>query len=109
MPFLSRSLTGHGAVVELLVGVNQARREVLTRNGFPVPPRVPVLAQIDTGTTFSTVDGRVLQSLSIQPIDSVLVRTPGTRDTPQSFNRYAVSLGIVADQLEMLLTSVEVL
>jgi hypothetical protein len=106
---MTRSTVGSGAVVELLIGVNEARREVLLRSGFPVPARVRVLAQIDTGTEFSAVDSSILARLDVRPIDSILVRTPDTTTEPRAFQQYAVSIALASDTLEMFLTSVEVL
>jgi hypothetical protein len=109
MPILTRPLVPSGAVVELLVGVNEARREVLQRNSLPILERIRVPAQIDTGTAFSAIDAQVFQRLDIRPIDSILVRTPSTTEAPQSFPQYAVSLALDADGIEMFLTSVEVI
>ncbi len=109
MPYLTRSLVANGAVVELLIGVNESRREVLRRNGFPVPERIRVAAQVDTGTRFSAVDRQVLSRLDIQPVDTILVRTTSTTEAPVPFRRYAVSVALETDQVELFLTSVEVL
>jgi hypothetical protein len=109
MPVLTRPLAPNGAVVELLVGVNEARREVLQKNSFTVPERIRVPAQIDTGTEVSAIDAQVFKQLDIRPIDSVCVRTPSTAEASQSFPQYAVSLALDAEGIEMFLTSVEVI
>src|SRR5262245_48649835 len=109
MPFVTGPLGANGAVVDLLVGVNEARREVLVRNGFPVPERVRVSAQIDTGTAPSAIDTQVLARLDLRPIASIQARTPSNTETPQPFDQYAVSLALRADEIEMFVRSVEVI
>ena len=108
MPYLTRSLVGNGAVVELLVGVNEARRQVLERNSLRVPDRIRLPVQIDTGSAFSAVDLRLLERLDIQPIDRVEVRTPTATEQPHLLPQYAVGIALAADDVEMFLTSVEV-
>lgn len=41
----------HGATLELLIGVNLLKRDALRRVNLPVPERIRIVAQIDTGTT----------------------------------------------------------
>jgi hypothetical protein len=102
-------LTPLGAVVELVVGVHEARREVLQRNNLPVPPRRRVRAQIDTGTTFTAIDAQILRSLGVLLIDRVTARTSSPSGEPQIFDQYAVSLGLDAGGVEMHLAEVLVL
>ena len=40
-----------GAIIELSIGVSRARENILRRRGHPVPPRISVLALIDTGAS----------------------------------------------------------
>ncbi len=109
MPIVHGPLTALGAVVELLVGVHKPRREVLERNHMPVPARQRVAAQIDTGTTFTAVDARVLRSLNTLLIDQVLVRTSSPSGEPIRFDQHAVSLGLEADGIGIHLPEVLVL
>jgi hypothetical protein len=102
-------LSEPGAVVELLIGVNEARRRVLAKNNFPVPERIRVLAQVDTGSSFSAIDLGVLQRLDLRPIDTVRVRTPTPTDQPQAFEQYAVSIALASEEIEMFVESVEVI
>jgi hypothetical protein len=85
MPIVNGPLTEHGAIVELLVGVHEARRDVLRRNNFPVPPRQRVRAQIDTGTTFTAVNATALTALGLQHVNTVDVLTSSPVGGPQKF------------------------
>ncbi|MCI0461642.1 MAG: retropepsin-like domain-containing protein [Gemmataceae bacterium] len=109
MPVINGPVTAYGAVAELLVGVHEARRDVLVRNNLPVPARQRVSAQIDTGTTFTAVAAHVLQHLQVKVIDRVEVITSSPSGEPKTFDRYAVSLGIEADGLEIHLPEVLVI
>jgi hypothetical protein len=95
--------------VELLVGVHEARRDVLQRNNFPVPPRRRVRAQVDTGTTFSLIDTQILRGLGVLLLDRMAARTSSPSGEPQEFNRYAVSLGLDAGGVEMHMAEVLIL
>jgi hypothetical protein len=109
VPYVTRPLSEAGAVVELLIGVNEARRGALAKNHFPVPERIRVRAQVDTGSGFSAIDLDVLRRLDLRPINTVRVRTPSPTDQPQTFEQYAVSIALASDDLEMFVESVEVL
>src|SRR5690242_9719082 len=108
MPYQTLPLGTHDAVVELLVGVNVARRDNLTRSGFPVPPRRRVRAQVDTGTSFTAIDASVLASFGIGSTEVIEIRTPSPTGASQFFRRFPVSIGLNREGLEMLLTSLEV-
>jgi hypothetical protein len=110
VPYVTRDLTRHGAVLDILVGVHMARRDRLRNAGFPVPSRIRVPAQIDTGTEFSTIDIRILANLQINPIDEIEVRTPSPADGPQRFDLYPVSLSLDhAEGIELIVPTVQVL
>jgi hypothetical protein len=109
MPVINGLLSDLGAVVHLYVGVHEARRKVLLRNNIPVPHRHQIRAQIDTGTTFTAVNAQVLRALNVLLIDRILVRTSSPSGEPLTFNQYAVSLGIEADEIELHLTEVLVI
>ena len=92
MPIADGTIATHGATVELLIGVNLHKKDALQRVGFPAPERIRVVAQIDTGTSFSAIDHRVLSRLGITPIDKKEVRTPTTEvQKPLVFDQYVVS------------------
>lgn len=109
MPIVNGTLSALGAVVDLHVGVHEARRDVLQRNQLPVPERRLVRAQIDTGTTLTVIDARVLRHLNVLLIDRLAVRTASLSGEAQIFNQYAVSLGLEANGIEMRLAEILVL
>jgi hypothetical protein len=109
MPVVTRSLVSDGAVVELSVGVHEARRAMLQKHTLPVPSRIRVTAQLDTGTPVSAIAPHVLQRLNIQPIDTVPLRTTSPTGEPVGFNVYPLSLALVAPDGEKLLPLVEVI
>jgi hypothetical protein len=109
MPVISGHLGDHGAVLDILVGVDEVRRELLRKHQFPVPAPVRVPVQIDTGTAYSAVDGAVLQALDLKQIDTIAVRTPSTAEAPHQFRRFVVSLSVGAGDGQLVLASLLVL
>jgi hypothetical protein len=112
MPVANGTIAPHrGATVELLIGVNISKRDALRRVCLPVPERIRVVAQIDTGSSYSAIDVEALARLDITPIDKIKVRTPVT--APQDaveFDQYVVSIGIDSGEgVETLFDNVEVL
>ena len=108
MPYATISLNEHGAVIELLVGVAESRRTILERNGLPVPHRVRVLAQIDTGAPFCTFAPFVFEQLEIKPVGIVDMRTPSTGEGTCPFEQYVVSLSLSGGGIELHLSTREV-
>jgi hypothetical protein len=94
-----------------LVGVGEMRRRALQRTNLPVPQRVRVPVQIDTGTTYSALAPAVFRQLEIGdlPVDTVRVLVPGAQEAPCEFKQYVVSLSLDQEGIEMLIPSVEVL
>jgi hypothetical protein len=60
-----------GPVVQLTVGVDHVRQQLFTKHSFPVPQRIPVRAQIDTGSGVTAVDPQVLRQLDLTAIGSI--------------------------------------
>lgn len=111
MPIINGTLSYHGAVVDLLVGVHEARRDVLKRNGFSVPKRRVLRAQIDTGTTFTAVEGTILEAMEIRVTNKVLVANVSPTAEPIEFNVCPVSIGIKGsdEDIELHVPELEVL
>src|ERR1700722_11353808 len=95
MPILNLALTPDGAIVELLVGVSEPRRQVLQSGGQPVPSPVSIHALIDIGASCSCVDASVIQLLGMPPKANVPIASPTTGATPATAFEYDVSLTIV--------------
>jgi hypothetical protein len=97
MPVISGPITQDGAVVSVLVGVSEVRRQRLLSTGLPVPPPTPVLAVIDTGSFSTGFRPELLQALGLRPFRRIPILTPSTRpDAPHMCDQYNVSLTLVA-------------
>jgi hypothetical protein len=111
MPILNAPVHDHnGPVIDLLIGVSEARRTVLLRNNFLVPARLGISALVDTGSKVSGVDPSILKQLDLRPISQQLIYTASTiPGQPYPCDEYDVSLFIPHDRIEMYLTSVAVI
>jgi hypothetical protein len=97
MSLVSGHITREGAIVVVLVGVSKNRQTVLEKHRLPVPQRIPVNAQLDTGSFASGFLPTVFQSLGIKPIGIVSVRTPSTKPgQPFPCDEYDVSVTFLA-------------
>ena len=92
MPHLTLRVSPGGPLLDILVGVSQAREEALKKASQPVPPLVKGLALVDTGASCSCMDPSIFSSLGLTPTGSVLVYTPSTGTTPHNADQYDVSL-----------------
>ena len=109
MPIVNESVhEPAGPTIDLLVGVSEARREVLERNRLTVPPRVLVRALIDTGAGMSGIDHSVLKQLDLgAPISQRKIHTSSTAPgNPHVCDEFAVGLFLPHAEGEMYLTSV---
>jgi hypothetical protein len=97
MPIVSGKITPGGAVIDVLIGVSQTRRQLLLRKQFPVPSTVHVRALIDTGASVSGFAPRVFTALDLTPVAKQFVLTPSTKSNePCLCDFYDVSLSVVA-------------
>jgi hypothetical protein len=97
MPTIQRPIDWEGALVDLRIGVPVARPNNLTRLKMPVPAPVQVLAQVDTGTHRSGVDGRVLRQLGPDgPVDIENVFTSSTGEGPHPCPVYLADLTLLS-------------
>ena len=108
MPYTTVPLNEHGAVIELLVGVSESRRDALKRNDLPVPRRVRAIVQIDTGAPFCIFAPFVFEQLEIKPVGIVDMRTPSTGESTCPFEQYLVSLSLPGGEIELHLSTREV-
>lgn len=95
MPHLTLNLSPAGAVLDVHVGVSQARRNALTAANQPVPTAVPTRALIDTGASCTCIDQSILNQLGLSPTGTALIHTPSTGAAPQTANQFDISLLIV--------------
>jgi hypothetical protein len=97
MPLISGTLTQDGAIVDILVGVGEARRQRLLNAGFPIPAVVPLRAQIDTGSHVTCLMPEAFDRLEIQAFRAARIRTPSTkRGTPHHCQQFVVSISLVS-------------
>ncbi len=79
MPTLTGPITADGALVNVLIGVSEARRQVLRRVGFPVPTPSTVRAVLDTGSFISVGDAPAIAPLGVAPYDQWTLPPPPLR------------------------------
>jgi len=97
MPVLTQPIGLEGPVVELLLGVSQARQTALVALDLPVPSRVPVRFLIDTGASSTCVDPMIIRKLGIEPRAKARMHSSSTAGTPTTCNTYDVSLWLPID------------
>jgi len=98
MPYLSGSLEAAGAVVDILIGVSQAKATLLKKHAFPVPSPIHTRALLDTGSFLSGFHPRVFQDLDLSAFDEIEITTPSTTGGGTfRVERYWVSLSLVAE------------
>jgi hypothetical protein len=99
MSLITSDIGAEGALVEVVVDVFAARRNLLTQRGRNVPPPLTIRAQIDTGAYCSGFDHRVFVSLDLgEQFDEKPILTPSTDDEPHPAPVYFVSLTLRADR-----------
>ena len=97
MPTLTGPITADGALVSILIGVSEARRQVLGRVGFPVPTPSTVRAVVDTGSFISVADARAIAPLGVAPYDQLRFFTSATGLTPHVRDVYKLSVTLLDD------------
>ena len=97
MPTLTGPITADGALVNVLVGVSEARRQALLRVGFPVPAPCAVRAVLDTGSFISLADAQAITPLGVQPYRQRQFLTSTTGATPHVRDVYDLSVTLLDD------------
>jgi predicted aspartyl protease len=97
-----------GPLVDILVGVSQARHDALIRAGLPIPQLVQIRALIDTGASSTCIDPAELQKLGLSPTGIIPVHTPSTGDQAHNLSQYDVSLILLHPKLQLRLGTVAV-
>ena len=92
MSHFTLQIGSEGPVLNALIGVSQARAEMLTKKNQPVPNAVPIRALVDTGASCTCIDPVVFAALGLTPTGSVAMFTPSTGATPHQADQYDVSL-----------------
>lgn len=97
MPSLTGPITTDGAVVSVLIGVSEVRRQALRRVGFPVPAPSAVRAVLDTGSFISLADESAIAPLGVSPFDQRQFLTSATGATPHVRDVYKLSVTLLDD------------
>lgn len=92
MSHFTLQIGSDGPVLNVLIGVSQAKADALTKANQPVPKAVPIRALVDTGASCTCIDPAVFTALSLTPTGSVAMFTPSTGATPHQADQYDISL-----------------
>jgi len=96
MPTLTGPITVDGAVVNVLVGVSEARRQTLRRVGFPVPAPSALRAVLDTGSFVRLADVQAILPLGVAAYDRRRFLTSATGPRPHVRDVYKLSVTLLA-------------
>lgn len=102
MPHITLQIGPSGPVLDLEIGVSQAREDALKKAGQPVPPPLRIRGLIDTGASCTCVDPLVLGRLQLTPTGKVAINTPSTGSVPHTADQYDVSLILMSSYLRLL-------
>lgn len=109
MPHLTAQITVGGPMLDIRIGVSDARAHALRKSGQPVPPPVPIRGLIDTGASSSAVDPSVLTALGIPPTGTISVLTPSTGNQPHTCEQYDVEMVLVHPDLSLRMAALPVI
>jgi len=101
VPHLTLPIGQGGPVLDIVIGVSQARQNALTANKQPVPPSVRIRGLVDTGASCTCVDPSILASLQLSPTGTTTMHTPSTGASPGTANLYDASIVLVHPQLSL--------
>ena len=100
MPHFTRQIDANGPILNVLVGVSQARSAALSDVGQVIPPPVVAKGLVDTGASCTCVDPRLMQALGIPPSGKTTIVTPSTGTGVATVDQYDVSLAIYSTTTE---------
>ena len=92
MPYLTRSCSSEGPIIEVEISASRAYRELAEKSGLKSPAATRVRALIDTGASFTCLDAAIFARLNLQPTGTIAVLTPSTGAIPQLLNQYDIDL-----------------
>jgi Aspartyl protease len=91
-----RSLTlpilASGALIEVHVGLSDARRRVLQRQKLQVPPPIKTTLLIDTGASMTLFDESLMRALQLTPTSATSYHSSSTSGVAQQCDVYDVSM-----------------
>lgn len=109
MPHLTLQISALGPLVDIVVGVSQARAEALQRTKLPIPPPLSLRALVDTGAGCTCVDPSILQQLNLTPTGAIAIHTPSTGNAPHNTYQYDISLVLLHPEMQLQIGSVPVI
>ena len=108
MPYLSISISAAGPVIDIGIGVTEARAKALQAAGKVVPPARKIRGLIDTGASCTAVDTKVLKMFHLQPTGSVPIHTPSTQGIARNADQYDVRLHLLHSDMVLPIDAVPV-
>ena len=95
MPHLNVHFDANGMpLIDVDIGVAQARAEQLIKAKWPVPPLVRARLLIDSGASSTNIDSKIILALAIPPRGITQIHTPSTGVTPHSASLFDISLQV---------------
>ena len=92
MPHLTSKVSSGRPLVDIYVGVSEARQKALEIAGKPVPPLQGIRALIDTGASHTCLDSQIIRRLGLTPTGKVTSHTASSGATPYMSDQYDVSI-----------------
>ncbi|HBR58318.1 MAG TPA: hypothetical protein DEA22_12770 [Blastocatellia bacterium] len=93
------TLTQHGPVVQVIIGLSQTFSDQLLQQGNALPTPVSGNALIDTGASATCIDDEVAQRIGLPAIDVVSIASASHAVTQQ--NVYPVQMEIVGSPIRV--------
>jgi len=92
MPHFTINLSQAGPLLDVLIGVSQAKAKALIDAGNPVPKSTPARALVDTGASCTVIDPETIKKLGLTPtgIGSTITATTGS--APHDAELYDISI-----------------
>jgi predicted aspartyl protease len=109
MPHLTLQISSLGPLVDIAIGVSQARAEALRKNSLPVPTPLHLRALVDTGASITCVDPSILQQLNLTPTGAIAIHTPSTGNAPHNTYQYDISLVLLHPEVQLQIGSIPVI
>jgi hypothetical protein len=82
-------------VVDVFIGVSQARRDALDKANQAIPTLQQARALVDTGATLTAIDRSVISKLNLSPTGTASIHTPSTGQNPHLADLYDVGIFFV--------------
>jgi hypothetical protein len=92
VPHFTLQIGTGGPVLNVLIGVSEARAAALQAAGHQPPQPILIQALIDTGASCTCIEPSILTALQLSPIGQVPMVTPSTGNLPHQCDQYDVSL-----------------